>query len=313
MSETHAIGVDAYDKALEILRKKNSIFEDFYNSLNLLAMELNTEPRQSTIAAIHDTLKQLLFYLSCYFDKQIRSIQGSRQNVHYTPNTEDILLANVVRDSKDLRFPAHHFHKLKKRVVRICFDIMKAMFGIKDLETCVEIPGLAWLQGREEPSANRLMIVLIDQYYNTRIQQWERDENISLVLKQVEEFNENLTSLFLIQKPGKEMKAFIDEKFQPLYPELAKKLGIFLVKRNFNLKSLEFKDLKELLLTILRPFFANYTPNFADERLNRSYKIISEDCYAYGSFIEFGDYAILFGKLALLNEYDFGEFMPYIE
>jgi len=238
MSETHAIGVDAYDKALEILRKKNSIFEDFYDNLNLMAMELNTESRLSTTEAIHDTLKQLLFYLSWYFDKQIMSIQGSRQNIHYTPNTEDILLANVVRDSKDLRFPDHHFHKLKKRVVRICFDIMKAMFGIKDLETCVEIPGLAWFQGREEPSANRLMIVLIDQYHNTRIQQWERDENISLVLKQVEDFNESLTSLFLNQRSGKEMKAFIDEKFKPLYPELAKSLSIFLVKKQFNLESL---------------------------------------------------------------------------
>jgi len=301
MSETHAIGEDAYDKALEILRKKNSIFEDLYNSLNLTAMELNTEPRQSTIEAMHDTLKQLLFYLNWYFDKQIGSIQGSRRNIHYTFDTEDILLAEVVRDSKHLRFPDHHFHKLKKRVVRICFDIMKAMFGIKDLETCVEIPGLAWLQGREEPSANRLMIVLIDQYHNTRIQQWERDEGVSRVLKQVDELNENLTRLFLVKHSPKEMKVFIDEKFKPLYPELAKSLSIFLVKREFKLESLEFTDLKELLLTILGPFFANYTPNFADTRLILAYKRISEDCYAYRSFIEFGDYAILFGKLALLN------------
>ena len=281
MPETHAIGVDAYDMALEILRKKNSTFEDFYDNLNLMAIEINTESGPLTIAAIHDTLKQLLFYLSCYFDKQIGSIQGSRQNIHYTLNPEEILFAEVVRDSKNLRYPEHHFHKLKKRVVHICFDIMKAMFGIKDLEMCVEIPGLAWLQDHEEPLPNRLVLVLIDQCYNTRIQKWELDEGVSLVLKQVDVFNENLTRLFLVKQSPREMKTFIDEKFKPLYPELAKSLSIFLVKREFKLESLEFTDLKELLLTILGPFFANYTPNFADTRLILAYKRISEDCFTY--------------------------------
>jgi len=243
----------------------------------------------------------------------------------------EVLKGNVSLQRVESQLPsnvpkAQLFAAQKRIMIQICFDIFREMFRLKDLRTCVQLPGPNWRRRNAMTTAWRMKLVLLDyteDIFRTALADKPLDREpsdldkgkrlvsiIGDIIGTVEDYMSTTDRDIALEHA----KTMIAEHITPLNAPFAANLERYLADRVRSEQIITISDMKHLCQDVLAPFFEFCAERTQPptSRLAIAFRRMSDTLYKCGHFMEFYPYAILFGKMAYLNEGEFRQYMPFM-
>jgi len=293
-------------------------FRRFYEDIVLLPLSV-IHFDEATKAYIREMLEKMLVFLNEYLPnkhpripgKPLETLQERSSHVwlHHALSPER--LAELNRDVS----PTESYDAIRQEIAVLGIRVFQQMFSVRGFFDAIVFTNVVERAHFGWRTPFDVLNQTMNPYYQIR-PQYISPQGGNL-LSALESLNLRLflsTIRESLDVPGnhEDRRQDIDQLIRLIREDF---LGVefchdysqFMIKLFNAQRQPTLEDLKTLYLTILGPYFATYEPKTdglfhqRDPQPVATYRQLSDDCFKYGRFLEFANFAVRFGELMNMN------------